>query len=272
MKCKCGTTLKVRDELAGKRAKCPECEAVVQIAKPDSIPVKCSCGQILNAKRSLAGKQTVCPACRKQLVIPGATETPAAPFDDIGFDDALSNALATVPPPTIQSASGNDYWKQASNVPAKTSSTKKTKTKRSKGSTAQDTLVLVTAILCILNGLWHVGGLLRSLLLLGALKFMSLGGIISIVEDALAIGMLAAGIGLLAKQAWAQEMGPPIACCYLFLIGLGAVFLFYTGVMATMSLGASFGAGWLSMISYLIPALAFKVTAACLLLRVCQYD
>lgn len=46
------------------------------------IKVSCSCGQSFNAKDELAGKRVRCPKCKNPLQIPAAAAPPAADLDD----------------------------------------------------------------------------------------------------------------------------------------------------------------------------------------------
>jgi len=58
--CKCGAKLKVKEELAGKKIKCPKCSAVftLPVAQADRelISISCKCGKAFQAKASMAGK------------------------------------------------------------------------------------------------------------------------------------------------------------------------------------------------------------------------
>ena len=257
--CNCGTILKVRDELAGKRVKCPKCDSVVQVAKLDSIRVKCSCGQLLNAKPSLAGKQVLCPACRQPMTVSSGAQQPSdAP--DVGFGSALSDALAAAPPASTQGANGNDFWNKASIAPTSAPAKKK----KGSGSGSQDALVVFTAILCILFGLWHIGNLLQILLLIGSAHLASLGGAVFLVKLALSVGILAVGIGLLAKQDWAKELGPLVAYGYLVMLGISAILMLFSAAL--------FGSGGLLLIVFAIPILGIHAIVPSLLLHVCQQN
>ena len=93
----CGRKFKAPDKLAGKRVKCPQCSAEIQIAAARSaasrqavsgetpsshIAVACGCGKQLQAKRELAGKRVKCPGCGKALAIPGSEPADLPPLTD----------------------------------------------------------------------------------------------------------------------------------------------------------------------------------------------
>ena len=70
----CGRKLGVRDELAGKRGKCPECHRLVEVPeKTILINFSCeNCGETISAPGPRAGKEGTCPKCRHTLVVPAA--------------------------------------------------------------------------------------------------------------------------------------------------------------------------------------------------------
>jgi DNA-directed RNA polymerase subunit RPC12/RpoP len=74
----CGSKFQAPDKLAGKRAECPKCSAVIEVgARPPQssgkgapgedavqpIPARCGCGKEFRANADLAGKRVKCPAC-----------------------------------------------------------------------------------------------------------------------------------------------------------------------------------------------------------------
>ncbi len=86
IQCKCGATLKAKQELAGKQVKCPRCSNPLLIPASNSIRVTCPCGQRIQAKSSLQGKRVQCPACKQPLDIPEIAGRPgpaafASPLD-----------------------------------------------------------------------------------------------------------------------------------------------------------------------------------------------
>ena len=72
--CSCGAKFKAKQELAGKRVKCPSCGHPLTVpgaeASAGPIRVACDCGREFRAKAELAGKQVKCPACSRPLAIP----------------------------------------------------------------------------------------------------------------------------------------------------------------------------------------------------------
>ena len=63
------------------------------------IPVKCACGKTLSLKDELAGKKVKCPACQKLLSVPTPKvpeESPDEPWnlDDSDFEDESEEAPA----------------------------------------------------------------------------------------------------------------------------------------------------------------------------------
>jgi hypothetical protein len=92
--CSCGTLLRAKPELAGRRIKCPHCQAAQVVPQSDEespasaedapgkpaevIHFACECGKQLTAKIALAGKRTKCPACGEMVNIPEAEESEAS--------------------------------------------------------------------------------------------------------------------------------------------------------------------------------------------------
>lgn len=71
--CSCGAKFKAKDDLAGKRVKCPSCAQPFEIPKRTAgiaTRVTCQCGQAFQAKAELAGKRVKCPSCGAPLTIP----------------------------------------------------------------------------------------------------------------------------------------------------------------------------------------------------------
>ncbi|HYV39736.1 MAG TPA: hypothetical protein VE988_28870 [Gemmataceae bacterium] len=102
--CKCGKTLGIGDEFAGKQVRCPACLTVLQVSgdaapappappkpapapAPNVIRLTCKCGKSLGVGPVFAGKQVRCPACQTMLNVP-PTSTPPVP----------------APPPAIQAS------------------------------------------------------------------------------------------------------------------------------------------------------------------------
>ena len=70
----CGRKIGVKDELAGKRGKCPGCKnAIVVPEKTILINFTCeNCGEAISAPGTRAGKEGTCPKCKVTLLIPAA--------------------------------------------------------------------------------------------------------------------------------------------------------------------------------------------------------
>ncbi len=83
----CGTTLRLKDETAGRKGKCPKCGIVLEVPSPPlprddtesdasagvykPVRYKCAhCGLTLETAQSLAGKEDRCPHCRKTHTVP----------------------------------------------------------------------------------------------------------------------------------------------------------------------------------------------------------
>jgi hypothetical protein len=86
--CSCGKQLRVPDEYAGRRVKCPGCGEATTVptngaaAAPKRAPAPqappagmirfaCECGKQMQARAEYAGRTTQCPACGAEVVIPG---------------------------------------------------------------------------------------------------------------------------------------------------------------------------------------------------------
>lgn len=237
--CTCGAKLKVKDELAGKKIKCPKCSEVSTVAKPaiptEMIPIRCQCGKSYQAKISMSGKSFKCSACEQLVSIPKRNEPNQADLDPFG-SDLPSNNLANLfdqnfPELGIPTATHVPYQ-----APVKATAAKKDSAEKSSGITLkfnQDTLVLITAILCILFGLSRLVFLHPMAILLIPKAMFSLGGMLFIANYLVCIGILAAGIGLLLDQEWSIGVGQIAASMYfiLLLISFGINFAYIGSVM-----------------------------------------
>ncbi|UCF15894.1 MAG: hypothetical protein JSW59_00245 [Phycisphaerales bacterium] len=69
---KCGHKLGVKDELAGKKGKCPECSSIIVVPeKTLLVSFQCqNCGRKISALPTQAGKKAKCPNCNLTLVVP----------------------------------------------------------------------------------------------------------------------------------------------------------------------------------------------------------
>lgn len=74
VECSCGKKFSAKDELAGRKLKCPECGDAIAVPKqataPATIRVDCECGKSFQAKAKLAGKKVKCSACQSVILVP----------------------------------------------------------------------------------------------------------------------------------------------------------------------------------------------------------
>lgn len=230
--CTCGAKLKVKDELAGKKIKCPKCSQVSTVAEPaiqtEMIPVRCQCGKSYQAKISMSGKSFKCSGCEKMVSIPNRNQPKEADLDPFG-SSLPSNNLASLfdqnfPELGIPTATHVPYQ-----APVKATAAKKESAEKRTGITLQfnqDTLVLITAVLCILFGLSRLVFLNPIAIFLAPKAMLSVGGMLFIANSLVCIGILVAGIGLLLDQEWSIGVGQIAASMYfvLLLIDFGIFF------------------------------------------------
>ncbi|MFN4904267.1 MAG: hypothetical protein ACK5LQ_03485 [Planctomycetota bacterium] len=246
--CQCGAKLKVKDELVGKKIKCPKCSEAIRlpaaVVPSEMISVSCQCGKAFKAKVSMAGKSFQCISCNRTIPIPGpanaASEDPdplamdqpntslGDPFDgnfpDLGLPTVAHvpyHAPITNPQPKKVEASESYDYRSAPN-----------KNLKSNFNFNQDTWILVTAILCILHGLGRAGNLPVSILpMVASGAVFSMGGILSLAHSFICLGILIGGIGLLTQNEKSVTVGQTAASMFyvltlihiiLFLAGLGA--------------------------------------------------
>jgi hypothetical protein len=230
--CTCGAKLKVKDELAGKKIKCPKCSQVSTVAEPtiptEMIPIRCQCGKSYQAKSSMSGKSFKCSACEQMVSIPKRNEPKPADLDPFG-SDLPSNNLANLfdqnfPKLSIPTATHVPYQ-----APVKATAAKRDSAEKPRGITLQfnqDTLVLITAILCILFGLSRLVFLNPLAIFIAPKTVLSVGGMLFLANSLVCIGILVAGIGLLLDQEWSIGVGQIAASMYfvLLLINFGIFF------------------------------------------------
>ena len=230
--CTCGAKLKVKDELAGRKIKCPRCSQVSTVAEPtiptEMIPIRCQCGKSYQAKSSMSGKSFKCSACEQMVSIPKRNEPKPADLDPFG-SDLPSNNLANLfdqnfPKLSIPTATHVPYQ-----APVKATAAKRDSAEKPRGITLQfnqDTLVLITAILCILFGLSRLVFLNPLAIFLAPKTVLSVGGMLFLANSLVCIGILVAGIGLLLDQEWSIGVGQIAASMYfvLLLINFGIFF------------------------------------------------
>lgn len=101
VQCACGKSLSAKDELAGRRVKCPACQQPLLIPaaqKPvaaTSISARCDCGETFNAKPESAGKTVKCPKCANPVQIPEGPAQAAEP--GVKVTCACGNSLNAPP-------------------------------------------------------------------------------------------------------------------------------------------------------------------------------
>jgi hypothetical protein len=66
--CGCGKTMRVADEHAGKRARCPGCGATLTVPTPQGM-TRCFCGHQIEFDRSQVGATTPCPSCSRPVFL-----------------------------------------------------------------------------------------------------------------------------------------------------------------------------------------------------------
>ncbi len=230
--CTCGAKLKVKDELAGRKIKCPKCSQVSTVAEPtiptEMIPIRCQCGKSYQAKSSMSGKSFKCSACEQMVSIPKRNQPKEADLDPFG-SDLPSNNLANLfdqnfPELGIPTATHVPYQ-----APVKATAAKRDSAEKPRGITLQfnqDTLVLITAILCILFGLSRLVFLNPLAIFIAPKTVLSVGGMLFLANSLVCIGILVAGIGLLLDQEWSIGVGQIAASMYfvLLLINFGIFF------------------------------------------------
>jgi hypothetical protein len=221
---------KVKDELAGKKIKCPKCARISSVAageiQSEMIPVRCHCGKSYQAKASMSGKSFKCSACKQSVLIPKSGETTEMNSDPFGSIPATNNTLSlfdeNFPDLGLPTAPHIPY--QA--PPTQATVTVKTAREKSPGINIQfnqDTLVSVTAILCILFGISRFVLLNPMFLLMSPKLLLSVGGLIYLVNALVCLGILVAGIGLLLDQEWAIGVGQIAASMFFVLVLINIV-------------------------------------------------
>jgi hypothetical protein len=90
--CKCGRTLTLPAEAAGRRGRCPACRTVMAVPTVEEdrglMRWYCACGQRLKAREASAGRNIACPNCGQPCTVPKAAPgpPPAAPPAGEGDD------------------------------------------------------------------------------------------------------------------------------------------------------------------------------------------
>lgn len=95
----CGEKISARDELVGKRVRCPKCNntSVVPAESP-KIKFTCSgCGQGIRVLQIYAGKKGKCPKCQAQIVIPSLKADPETGYETVTLVCSMCNETITIP-------------------------------------------------------------------------------------------------------------------------------------------------------------------------------
>ena len=155
-------------------------------------------------------------------------------------------------------------------APVKATAAKKESAEKRSGITLQlnqDTLVLITAVLCILFGLSRLVFLNPIAIFLAPKAMLSVGGMLFIANSLVCIGILVAGIGLLLDQEWSIGVGQIAASMYfvLLLINFGISFGYMGSVMDGKTSLTSLARGLSSLLGTLtgtsiVPGLLLYVT------------
>jgi hypothetical protein len=79
--CSCGKQLRVPEDYAGRRVKCPGCGEPLTVPAGEAparaagtVRFACSCGKQMQARAEYAGQPAKCPGCGAVVIIPGAEE------------------------------------------------------------------------------------------------------------------------------------------------------------------------------------------------------
>ena len=192
--CVCGTKLKLKDELAGKKIKCPKCSEVIALPT-QSVQSTPSSGGLFDEN-----------------------------FPDLGLPTAAQVAYhPPVSQPTYKMAGG-------SKEPAESKAP--TRNGGIQINFNQDALALVTAILCILFGFGSLFsfGVIGLLIAKGSL--FSITGLVYVFSTFISLGIFAAGVGILTQQDWAVNVGQISASLYFVLVMVHIVL--FVGGLATL--------------------------------------
>lgn len=226
------------------------------------IGVICQCGASFRAKEELAGKRVKCPACGQPLAIPHTTTPDSAPDplgvnadgdDPLGLGQGPSDPLGMNRPIDDTLAGGHT----PSGGPASKLQTvspvtaaKPGRNRSAIGKPNGDVLVMVTAILCIVHGVGRIGSMYAIVALLASGLIFSFSGITSAASILVSAGILAAGIGLLTQQEWAKQVGSVAGVAHFVLLGVSVL----GGLVSLAQLdNAALGAGvFMMMISSIV--------------------
>lgn len=95
----CGEKISAREELAGKRVRCPKCNntSVVPAESP-KIRFACpSCGKGICVLQIHAGKEGKCPNCQSPIVVPSLRADPETGYETVTVVCSMCNETITIP-------------------------------------------------------------------------------------------------------------------------------------------------------------------------------
>ncbi len=246
------------------------------------IVAKCPCGQSFSAKDELAGKKVKCPVCGQAFVVPRPERPAPAPADDpLGLGDAGEQGLFDDPlgpaPPTLPDASPDPLapgqqaggfpspqWPAApgfgpSGIPPPGQAPAKP---AAEPLDTDDVLRIIGGVLAIVHGGLGTLGFLYAIFsllpLMGGISIsmiFSIGCLIPLIHVLVNVGLLVAGIMILLKNPNGMVIGLAASCVYFVLIALGIVMSIVSMVQLSQSplaqrLGVSFASLFLRMILY----------------------
>lgn len=267
--CACGAKLEAKEELAGKRVKCPKCASTLTVpngsAAVTSIRAACQCGQAFQAKATLAGRSVKCPSCGQALVVPQSSN-PGAPSrdlsrtrdvkavplvsvhssdDPLGLGNNFGATLSRRQPPNyaFKPKASHVRYRVMDDEPRGQSRKRYRKQGSKQAELNQDVLVMVTGILCIIFGLGRIGSMYGIIFLLTSGLFFSVGGLVGVAMVLASAGILVAGVGLLTKQGWAMQVGLIAGGGYFAVLAISVIFSLIS-LAQLASLGASVGVGF----------------------------
>jgi membrane associated rhomboid family serine protease len=135
LRCDCGARLNVLASAVGRKLRCPKCQRISVVRRPDQTPdapshpaapanptaspppasadrirVRCACGAKMAVAARFAGRKARCPQCGGALVVPQAGAPPAPPAVSENIDAllgglaggetvAIAPPLTAIPPP-----------------------------------------------------------------------------------------------------------------------------------------------------------------------------
>ena len=276
--CRCGARFQAATHLAGKQVACPTCAQPIAIpasaktaASPATTPkqaiqVRCGCGTLLKAKPALVGKTVKCPACQQALKIEPPTSMPntaVTPPAEDSIDPLGLGGLGT------SDLSENEFWDQIpSSDPLGLGQTSpglngahanptlaplpqsfheprmaaqpQPKTSSRQGGETLDVMTVVTGVVCILFALGRLGSMYNVPMMLLSGGIFSFGAILGLVTMCVSMGIGAAGVGMLTRQEWAQQVGSIAASIYFALLAVSVCQSFIGLMMYSDLLGISF--------------------------------